>query len=104
MTTVQKTMGERIAELRAEKGYTQNDMARMTNMSQPNYSRWEIDKVARIIPEHITAIAMALNTTPEYLLGIEDEYAHHKDGVKQWLKDPKSVPFVEEAFKKYWSK
>ena len=62
------TTGDRIRELRAKKGLTQKDLAHLCGLSLYTISQYERDQCPRY--GSIEAIAVALNTSPEYLLGI----------------------------------
>ena len=66
-----KTTGDRIRELRIEKGITQDELAKMCGFK----SRSSINKLEtqrEITLKHVKLIASALNCTPEYLLGWAD--------------------------------
>ncbi len=96
-----KTMGEKIRELRQQKGYSQEYVAKAAGISQPAYSRYESDLVTRFIPQHIKSIAETLNTTAEYLTQTQDRLAHLPEEVQNWLESEKSVPYLKEAYIKY---
>ena len=96
-----KTMGEKIRELRETRGYSQRDMAFRLGLSQASYSRWEADKITRYIPEHVKKIAQVLGTTQEYLMGTEDRLEHHPEPIQKWLESPESIPYVIQAYAQY---
>lgn len=62
-----KTVGQRIREIRIEKGMSQVDVADKLSVSKVAISRYEHDK-RRISAEGIRAIAHALDSTTETLL------------------------------------
>ena len=65
------TFGERLKELRLEKGLTQTELAKSTGFTQPAIARWE---KALQIPNIETAIVFAkfFGVTTDYLLGLEN--------------------------------
>ena len=65
------TFGERLKELRLEKGLTQTELAKSTGFTQPAIARWEN---ALQIPNVETAIVFAkfFGVTTDYLLGLEN--------------------------------
>ena len=61
----------RIKEVREDKGYTQNDIAKILNTTQQQYSKYELD--IQIIPlEKINTLANYYNTSIDYLVGRTD--------------------------------
>lgn len=72
-----KVFGDRLKELRKEKGYSQNDIANYFNVSKMTISSWELDKQEPCI-EDIKKLAAILEVSTDYLLGYESI-----DGTKQ---------------------
>ena len=64
----------RLKELRLEKGYTQIKMQLMTGIDQSDYSKIENGKRFYTV-EQCKRIALALDTSMDYLAGITDEKA-----------------------------
>lgn len=64
----------RLKELRLEKGYTQIKMQLMTGIDQSDYSKIENGKRFYTF-EQCKRIALALDTSMDYLAGITDEKA-----------------------------
>ena len=62
----------RIKDLREDKEIKQVEMAEQLNISQTNYSKYELGKI-NIPIETLKKIALILNTTTDYLLGLTDE-------------------------------
>lgn len=61
----------RIKEVREDKGYTQNDIAKILNTTQQQYSKYELG--IQIIPlEKINTLANYYNTSIDYLVGRTD--------------------------------
>lgn len=67
------TKGDRIRELRKAKGISQLDMARLLNTTKQTISKYENGIVSNIPSDRIEALAMILDSTPEYILGWEEE-------------------------------
>ena len=62
---------ERLAELRKERGYTQIKMQMLTGIDQSDYSKIESGKRYYTF-EQCKRIAMALQTSMDYLAGLTD--------------------------------
>ena len=62
----------RIRQLRKEKGYTQVKMQMLTGIDQSDYSKIESGK-RYLTFEQCRKIALALNTSMDYLAGLTDE-------------------------------
>ena len=63
---------ERLQKLRKEKGYTQIKMQMLTGIDQSAYSKIERDQRWMTF-EQCKRIAMALDTSMDYLAGLTDE-------------------------------
>lgn len=73
------TMNHRLRELRKEKGYTQIKMQHLTGIDQSDYSKIENGKRYYSF-EQCRRIAIALNTSMDYLAGLTDEKAPYPRG------------------------
>lgn len=62
----------RIKDLREDKEIKQVEMAEQLNISQTNYSKYELGKI-NIPIETLKKIAFILETSIDYLLGLTDE-------------------------------
>ena len=65
-------LGERLTQLRKEKGFTQLKMQHLTGIDQSDYSKIERGKRYYTF-EQCKRIAIALNTSMDYLAGLTDE-------------------------------
>ena len=63
--------GERLKELRIEKGLKQRDLAKALNCSQAAITRWENNLQIPNVDIAVTA-AKYFGVTTDYLLGLED--------------------------------
>ncbi|MCI9177824.1 MAG: helix-turn-helix transcriptional regulator [Clostridia bacterium] len=61
----------RIKDLREDKEIKQVEMAKQLNISQTNYSKYELGKI-NIPIETLKKIALILDTSIDYLLGLTD--------------------------------
>ena len=71
-------MQERIAEARKAKGWTQSQLAQAIGTSQQNIQRYEKGAV-NVSTRRLEQIAMALDVSLSYLLGIEEPSATHTE-------------------------
>ena len=67
------TLGKRIKALRADRGVSQKDLARLIDTAQSHLSEIEADGVPRVSGDLLARIASALNTTTDYLLLLTDD-------------------------------
>lgn len=68
---------KRLKELREDNDYTQNYIAKMTDMKQPQYARYETGK--RDIPlDTLIILAKLYHTSVDYILELTDEKAPYK--------------------------
>lgn len=67
------TKGQRIKELREKKGLTQVELAKVLGTTKQTISKYEKDIVTNIPSDRVEAIAMALDSTPEYILNWKKE-------------------------------
>lgn len=62
----------RLRDLREDKNLRQEDIAKIVNTTQTNYSKYELEKVE--IPKKVLIqLAYLYNTSIDYLLGITNE-------------------------------
>lgn len=68
----------RLKELRLDKGYSQIKMQMLTGIDQSDYSKIETGKRYYTF-EQCRKIALALDTSMDYLAGLTDEKSHIKE-------------------------
>ena len=73
---------ERLKALRKEKGYTQVKMQMLTGIDQSDYSKIEQGKRYYTF-EQCKRIAVALNTSMDYLAGLTDEKTPYPRSTKK---------------------
>ena len=66
-------MSCRIKELRKLKGLTLEEVGNMVGVGKSTVRKWETGIIANMKRDKIAALAKALNTTPAYLMGWEEE-------------------------------
>jgi len=66
-----KIFGERLKEIREEKGISMSELARQIKTSQQNISRWESGE---IVPsaEAVVALCLYFNVSADFLLGLKN--------------------------------
>lgn len=67
------TIGSRIKSKRLEKSLTQEELAKKVNTSKQTIQRYEAGIISNIPSNKIELLAEALNVTPAYLLGWDEE-------------------------------
>ena len=67
------TIGERIKELRLEKGMSQEELGKLVGVQRAAINKYEKGLVVNLKREVIAKLATALGTTPTDLMGWTDE-------------------------------
>ena len=62
----------RLKDLREDNDLYQKDVAKMLNISQTNYSKYELGKI-NIPVDTLIKLALFFNTSIDYTLGLTDE-------------------------------
>ena len=68
------TVGSRIRQVRAERGWTQDRLAEAVGVSRSAVAQWETDRVGQV-RRNLSRIADALDVSVEFLLHGEDKHA-----------------------------
>jgi|RhiMetdeSRZDD1v2_1073273.scaffolds.fasta_scaffold3049447_1 transcriptional regulator with XRE-family HTH domain len=71
------TFGERVAQLRDERGWTQKELAERTGVQYETINRIENGKHTAPRVHVLVALARALGTTTDYLCGMYESAAAH---------------------------
>jgi transcriptional regulator with XRE-family HTH domain len=87
-----ETIGQRIARLRKERGYTQAELAEKTGIIQALISDYERDKL-RLHSEMVVRFAQALEVSTDELLGLSSK---RKNGDKVSLRLLRRTKKIEE--------
>ena len=67
-------MSKRIKELRIKKGMTLLQLAEKIGVSEGTVQRYESGNIPNIKYDTIVALSVALDTTPTYLMGWDEQY------------------------------
>jgi len=76
----------KLKEIRQNKGLTQSDIAKILNVSTAAVSRYE-SRERQLDPEQIIKLSLALEVTPNDLLGFEEAYKKYTEYLKSLLDD-----------------
>lgn len=76
-----KNIGERILSLRLKFNITQEELAKKLNIKRQTIHKYENNIIKNIKYETIVKLAKIFNTTPEYLLGLDDNDNENEDTV-----------------------
>lgn len=66
-------MAQRIKALRQEKRLTLEQVANVVGVGKSTVRKWETGMIANMKRDKIAALAKALGTTPEYLMGWDEK-------------------------------
>ena len=66
-------MAHKIKELRKAKNMTLEDVANIVGVGKSTVRKWETGMIANMRRDKISSLARALDTTPAYLMGWEEE-------------------------------
>lgn len=66
------TMGQKIKELREAKGMTLEELGNKVGVGKSTVRKWEKEIIANMRRDKISKIADALNCSPAYLMGWEE--------------------------------
>lgn len=70
---MEEGMAQRIKALRQEKGLTLEQVAGVVGVGKSTVRKWETGMIANMKRDKIASLAKALGTTPEYLMGWEEQ-------------------------------
>lgn len=68
-----RTIGDRIKEARQRQKYTLEELGKKVGVSKVTIYRYETNEITNIPSDKIETIAKALNVTPSFLMGWEDD-------------------------------
>lgn len=77
------TTGERIKQLRTAKGMSQEDLGKIVGVKKAAIYKYENNIVINLKRSIIDKLAIALETTPTYLLGLDEQPASFHDGLSK---------------------
>ena len=71
-------MPRKISQLRKEQNKTLEDIAKVVGVGKSTVRKWETGMIANMRRDKIAKLAEALQTTPAYLMGWEDDARSYK--------------------------
>lgn len=80
------TIGQRIKEMRLDKNLMQDELAARIHTTKQTIHKYENGIITNIPSSKIEAIANALNTTPDYLMGWEESATPFPDDQEEIAK------------------
>lgn len=89
-------MGERIKQLRIEKGWTQEYLGQLIGVQKAAIKKYEKGEVENIKRSKIKVMADAFGVHPTYLMGWDEEYNHDD----QLTKEVKLIEEIQNRFGK----
>lgn len=99
---MKETTGQRIKRLRKVKHINVTDFANMIGVSRMHVYRYESDQIEKMPYQVLIPIAKALDTTPMYLLGYDEEETKEESKInkdtKKWLDAVGELNFSDDEF------
>ena len=95
-------MANKIKELRKAKGLTLEDVGNLVGVGKSTVRKWETGIIANMKRDKILALANALDTTPAYLMGWEEEQKKNDiqaDIILRMRTDSNFMSAVESLYK-----
>ena len=94
-------LSSKIKQLRAERGMTLEQVAKIVGVGKSTVRKWETGMIANMRRDKIDKLAMALGTTPAYLMGwnktISTEEPKLTDGEKAIIDLFRQIPESKQA-------
>ena len=87
------SLGERLRNIREQRGYTQDELAELLDVGQQQIHRWEANK-SDPSTDAIAGLAKILDVTTDYLLGIVDA-PDERLQAKEFALDPDEKKVVQ---------
>ena len=93
------TTGDRIKQRRKELGYSAEYVAEKLGVSPATIYRYENGDIENFPTTILEPVARILNTTPAYLMGIEDNLDSDTDIIAKLYKDSELISHIELLLK-----
>lgn len=88
---------DNIKAKRLEAGMTLEELSKKVGVSRQTIHRYESGVINNIPSDNIEKIAQALNTTPQYLMGWEEDHNHSVETIAAHRTDDPTKDLPEEA-------
>ena len=95
-------MSNKIKELRKARNMTLEDVGKIVGVGKSTVRKWETGMIANMKRDKIAALARALDTTPAYLMGWEEEQKKNDiqaDIILKMRTDSTFMSVVENLYK-----
>lgn len=90
-------MGQKIKVMREEKGMTLEELGNKVGVGKSTVRKWENGMIANMRRDKIAKLAVALNCSPAYLLGYEDNLTKsNADLISDILSDKNLVEHIQK--------
>lgn len=101
---MESDMSNKIKKLRKEKGLTLEQVGQMVGVGKSTVRKWETGIIANMKRDKIAALANALDTSPAYLMGWQEEEEEQKndtitDVILKMRTDQEFMSAVETLYK-----
>ena len=93
------TIGGRIKQKRLEAGLTVDELAYRLGKNRATVYRYENGDIENFPTTALEPIATILNTTPAYLMGVEDNLDNDTDMIAKMYKDSEIISHIELLLK-----
>ncbi len=93
--TDNKTVGERISEVRKSRGFTQKELADKLSIKRSTLADYEASR-SRIFDELITRLSIVLKVSPARLLGLEPQKSNDEKVPLRYTKRIKEIEKLPE--------
>lgn len=100
------TFGERLRQLREERGMTLDEVANAVGLTRPTIYRYETGQIANVPPDRVHALANLFGVTRPFIMGWTDNRhvnpSENLDTVAERLRNTPEGEFVRENDSVYW--
>ncbi len=98
------TTGKRIKHLREKARLTQEEAAAKVGISQSAFNRYEKDQIRRFTRTNLEKLALALDSTPEFILGTDEQdvrLSHLPEYMQKFVMSEESLYYIKKAYLEY---
>lgn len=92
------TLGEKIRALRLKKGYSLDELSKLSKISPTTLTRIESNNFKNMPTNQLEKLAPILGTSIEYLLLSNEFLKHLSDELIEFVLNPESANYIELAY------
>lgn len=92
-----ETMGQRIYNLRKQRGLTLEELGKLVGVGKSTVRKWENGMIANMGRDKIAKLAEVFNVSPAWLMGYEDNNTSDTVSNTYYL-DPETAKAAQEVF------